>query len=166
MEKTLKEKFENINLDAILPLHDKDRYEFEYIQDETDNFQDEDAVEIFKGTFNYLYHSLQKKQPTAFKDYVAPAPTAEELEAKRKQDEFDGSINSGNDKIEAKDFDGALVDFNNALSLGVDNDTANNKILGTERLKADAEVERVKQEKLQKAKDLADKYKKKEETPA
>jgi hypothetical protein len=159
MEKSLQEKFDNINLDAI---PDSLRFELETIQDETDNFKDEDAIEVFQKNFNYLYFTIGKKYPTALKDYTPPAPTAEELEAKRKQDEFDGFINSGNDKVEAKDFDGALVDFNHALSLGVDNEIASNKISGTERLKADAESERVKQEKIKKAKDLADKYKKKE----
>jgi hypothetical protein len=159
MEKSLQDKFENINLDEI---PDSLRFELETIQEETDNFKDEDATEIFQKNFNYLYFTIGKKYPTALKDYTPPAPTAEELEVKRKRDEFDSFINSGNDKIEAKDFDGALADFNHALSLGVDNEIASNKISGTERLKADVEAERVKQEKLAKVKELADKYKKKE----
>ncbi len=162
-QKTLKEKFENINLDSI---SDTLRFELEHIQDETDNFQDEDAIEIFQKNFNYLYFSIQKKNPTAMKDYVAPAPTEEELNTQRKKNDFDSAISAGDEKIDSKDFDGALIQYNIALSLGVDNETAISKIVGMERLKADAEAERAKQEKLQKAKELADKYKKKDATPA
>lgn len=163
MEKSLQEKFDNINLDEI---PDPLRFELETIREETDDFKDEDAIEIFQKNFNYIYFIIGKKHPTALKDYTPPAPTAEELELKKNKDEFDASINSGNEKIEAKDFEGALCHFTHALSLGVDNETANNKILGTEKLKADAEAEHLRQEKLRKAKELADKYKKKESASA
>lgn len=163
MEKSLQEKFDNINLDEI---PDALRFELETIQDETDNFKDEDAIPIFEKNFNYIYFVIGKKHPTALKDYTPPAPTQEELDAKRKQDEFNEFITAGDEKLSAKDFDGALVDFNSALGLGVDNETANGKISGAQTLKAEAEVERGKQEKLQKAKDLADKYKPKASVPA
>jgi hypothetical protein len=87
MSKTLKEKFDNINLDAI-PEHLC--FELETIREETDNFTDEDAIEIFQKNFNYLYFSIGKKYPSALNDYVAPAPpepTAAELEAKRLEEE-------------------------------------------------------------------------------
>lgn len=113
MEKSLKEKFENINLDEI---PDHLRFEIETIQEETDNFQEEDATEIFCKNFNYLYFAISKKYPTALNDYVAPQPTAEELEVERKKKE---------------DEDARL------------------------------ETERLKQDRLNKAKELADKYKKK-----
>jgi hypothetical protein len=107
MEKSLQEKFDNINLDEI---PDSYRFELETIQEETDSFKDEDALEIFQKNFNYIYFVIGKKHPTALKDYTPPAPTAEEL--------------------------------------GVERDRV--------------ETEKVKQDKLRKAKELADKYKKKE----
>jgi len=84
MSKTQKEKFDNLDFDN-LPDHMVS--EFELIQEKTDNFQDEDAVEIFKRNFDYLYYQAEKKYPTGLKDYVPPAPTPEELEAKRLKDE-------------------------------------------------------------------------------
>lgn len=81
---TTKEKFDNLNLD-LLPDHMVS--EFTLIQEKTDDFQDEDAVEIFKRNFDYLYYNVEKKYSTCLKDYVAPEPTPEELEAKRIKDE-------------------------------------------------------------------------------
>jgi len=84
MEKTLKEKFDNINLET-LP-NDAIRYEIRGIQEKTSDFTDDDALDIFSKAFIYLYSRIEKNHPDCLKDYVAPAPpqpTPEEIEAKR-----------------------------------------------------------------------------------
>ena len=76
---SLKEKFENINLEEV-PEHLS--FELETINEETDNFTDADGLSIFEKEFNYLYSIIKKKYPTALKDYVAPPlppPSAEEI---------------------------------------------------------------------------------------
>ena len=163
----MKLKFENINFDNPPKFNDakEQRYfehicfELETIREETDDFQDEDAVEIFQREFRWLYSTMAKKFPTALKDYTPPQPSPEEVEAKIKDEKFMEFINSGNEKLRAKDFVGALSDFNSALSLGVNNEVATSMISG-------AEAEKAKHEKLLKAKELAGKYKKKESAPA
>ena len=126
---SLKEKFENINLDEI-----PDHYAFELnvINEETENFTDEDALPIFEREFNYLYNVIRKKHPTALRDYVpppAPAPTAEEIaeELHKKQAEDDRLAKEEEARQEE------------------------------ERIRIEAE--RIKQEKIDKAKALAEKFK-------
>lgn len=80
---TLKEKFDNINLDSV---PEQLRFELEAIQEETKNFTDEDAVEIFTKNFNYIYSLIAKKYPLCLNDYTPPPPTAEEIAAKVKED--------------------------------------------------------------------------------
>jgi hypothetical protein len=121
---TLKEKFENINLDEI-----PDHYVFELntIVDETENFTDEDALPIFEREFNYLYNTIRKKYPTAMRDYVpppAPAPTAEEIAEKLHQKQLEDErlakeeaerIEEENKRIEAERIKKEKVDKANAL---------------------------------------------------
>ena len=137
----MKLRFENINLDEI-PEHI--RFELETIQEETDDFQDEDAREIFAKELKYLYAAVQKKFPTALKDYVPPQPSPEEVEAEMNKKAFGGFISAGDEKLAAKDFVGALENYRNALNLNIDNESVRRKI-------ENAEAEIAKQDKIAKA---------------
>lgn len=95
---TIKEKYENIILEN-LPEHLK--YEINVIKEETDNFESEEALEIWEKNFNYLYFVVESKHPVALRSYVPPPepepvveevkpqePTPEEIEKIRKKKEL------------------------------------------------------------------------------
>ena len=82
METTLQEKYDNIIFDLLPPTL---THEIEHIREETDGFSDEDITPLWKANFNYIYKRVQKDYPTALKDYVAPPPTPEEIEAENQR---------------------------------------------------------------------------------
>lgn len=169
---TLKQKFDNIIFEE-LPEHLQS--ELETIKDETNDFDEssdeaKEIMDIWRVPFQYIYTGIQKKYPTALKDYVPPQPSEEELDEQRKIQEFEQLSASGDEKFENKDFTGALEDYNKALELGIYNDVATSKInhiqSEKERHEQEVEAEKIKREKAEKAKAIAEKYKKKEGTPA
>jgi hypothetical protein len=76
----IKERYENVILDELPPILAS---EFETIKEETADFEDAELVVVWEKQFNFLYKSTKSKHPTAFKDYVKPEPTPEEIEAER-----------------------------------------------------------------------------------
>lgn len=150
---TIKEKFDNIIFEE-LPEHLQS--ELETIKDETNDFDEssdeaKEIMDIWRVPFQYIYTGIQKKYPTALKDYTPPQPSEEELAEGKKADEFRGLIASGQAKCEAKDFDGAIEDYKKALEMNFNNDAANAGISLAEKAR-----------KAEKAKAIAEKYKKKE----
>lgn len=67
---TLKEKFDNLILENIPKQGATWRFEIETIREETSDFKDKDAIEIFEKTFNFLYFMIEKTYPNAMRHYV------------------------------------------------------------------------------------------------
>ncbi len=85
----------------------------------------------------------------------AEADKAAAAELAKKKKEFDAAIQKGDDALGAKKFDDALTAYNNALQVHFDDVTANSKIDGANKAKADEEA-RLKAEADAKAKAEAD----------
>lgn len=60
----MKDKFNSIDLSALPKEY---RAEFEEIKTETDNFQDQDVMDIYEDNFNDLYDLVKKRYPEAIK---------------------------------------------------------------------------------------------------
>lgn len=60
----MKDKFNTIDLSALPKEY---RAEFDEIKSETDNFQDQDVMDIYEDNFNDLYDLVKKRYPEAIK---------------------------------------------------------------------------------------------------
>jgi len=147
MTKSIKEKFENIIIEKLPKQY---QYELENIIEDTDNFTAvEEILKAWTDGFNYIYATIEKKYPTALKDYTPPQPTEAELKAIQDKKDFEKSIEAGDKCFDGKDFEGAIIHFNAALELKVNDELANQKL-----------AEAKKQDKIAKAVALTNKFKK------
>ncbi|MFN7846746.1 MAG: hypothetical protein ACK5P4_05945, partial [Bacteroidota bacterium] len=95
------------------------------------------AVGVDNATANSKIEAANKAkadEEAKLKDAAAAA------EAAKKKAEFDAAIKAGDKSLSEKKFDEAVASYNTALSIGVDNATANSKIEAANKAKADEEA--------------------------
>ena len=70
----IKDKFDNIDLEKLAELENYIHDEIVVIQEETDDFNDDDMVDIFSKPFSAFYRRIEKEFPEALRSYVPPEP--------------------------------------------------------------------------------------------
>jgi len=103
----------------------------------------ENALKEFKEALDLNFDNKTANAKIQAVEYaMADAKKADEeaAVAKVNQEKFDAFITSGDGKLSSVEFDNAISEYQSALALGVDDATANEKIIAAQKAKTDAEL--------------------------